>query len=155
MNVKDCMKHKVFSLPESATVAEGAQVFVQRHVGILPVVDRHNKPVGILRLGDLLTLELPDFLSLVEHVEFVHDFGAVETTRPSPEQLGRAVTELMKPVVTVAEDCGLLRAYSIMLKEDLQDIPVTDSQGVLVGIVSRVDAATAILSAWSPDKDAR
>jgi len=65
------------------------------------------------------------------------------------------VTELMKPVVTVAEDCGLLRAYSIMLKEDLQDIPVTDSQGVLVGIVSRVDAATAILSAWSPDKDAR
>jgi CBS-domain-containing membrane protein len=152
MVVRDCMKHKVFSVPSSATVAEAAQDFIRRHVGVLPVVDPQNRPVGILRLADLLTLELPDFVSLVEDVDFVHDFGAVETTRPSSEQLARPVTELMQPIVTVEEDCGLLRCYTIMMKEELQDIPVTDSQRILSGIASRVDVAAAILSGWSQEK---
>jgi CBS-domain-containing membrane protein len=154
MVVRDCMKHKVFSVPDSATVSEAAREFLLRHVGVLPVVDEQKRPVGILRLADLLTLELPDFVSLVDDVDFVHDFGAVETTRPSAEQLARPVTDLMQPVVSVEEDCGLLRCYTMMLKEDLQDIPVTDSQGVLQGIASRVDVAAAVLSTW-PREDAR
>jgi DHA2 family multidrug resistance protein-like MFS transporter len=148
MILRDCMKRNVISIPAEATVAEAARVFIKHHVGVLPVVSKERKPVGILRLSDLLTLELPDFISLVEDVDFVHDFGAVETTRPAPELLAQPVTALMQPVTTVEEDCGLLRAYSLMVKDELHDIPVTDSQGILVGIASRVDVATAVLSYW-------
>jgi DHA2 family multidrug resistance protein-like MFS transporter len=152
MNIRDCMKRNVFSISADATVAEAAQVFVKKHVGVLPVLDADGKPIGILRLRDLLTLELPDFFNLVDDVDFVHDFGAVETTRPDPEILVRPAAGLMQPVTTVEEDCGLLRAYSMMLKDDLHDIPVTDAKGVLVGIASRVDVATAVLSHWSTKK---
>jgi DHA2 family lincomycin resistance protein-like MFS transporter len=148
MIIRDCMKQNVISVPATSTIADAAQVFVHRHVGVLPVVNEKGKPVGILRLRDLLSLELPDFISLVEDVDFVHDFGAVETTRPAPELLARPVTALMQPVITVEEDSGLLRAYAMMMQDDLQEIPVTSSQGVLVGIVSHVDVATAVLSHW-------
>jgi DHA2 family lincomycin resistance protein-like MFS transporter len=146
--IRDFMKQNVYSIPSSASISEAARVFVKHHVGILPVVDELGKPIGILRLRELLSLELPDFFSLVEDVDFVHDFGAVETTRPEPGLLARPVTALMQPILAVESDSGLLRAYALMLKEDLQDIPVTDAQGVLVGIVSRVDVATAVLSNW-------
>ncbi len=148
MQVKDCMKRNVISTGTTSTVSEAAQVFVKHHIGVLPVLDEAGKPVGILRLKDLLSLELPDFFNLVADVDFVHDFGAVETTRPSPELLARPVTSLMQPIVTVEEECGLLRAYSMMLKDDLHDIPVVNTEGLLTGIASRVDVATAVLSSW-------
>jgi DHA2 family lincomycin resistance protein-like MFS transporter len=148
LRVRDCMKQNVFSVPSTASISEAAKVFVKHHVGVLPVVDERGKPIGILRLRDLLSLELPDFFSLVADVDFVHDFGAVETTRPAPEQLAQPVTALMKPILAVESDSGLLRAYALMLKEDAQDLPITDAQGILVGIASRVDVATAVLSNW-------
>jgi CBS domain-containing protein len=146
--IRDFMKQNVCSVPATASIAAAAKIFVRNHVGMLPVVDGQGKPIGILRLRDLLSLELPDFFSLVEDVDFVHDFGAVETTRPAPEQLARPVTTLMQPILAVESDSGLLRAYALMLKEDIQDLPVTDPQGILVGIVSRVDVATAVLANW-------
>jgi CBS domain-containing protein len=148
MQVKDCMKRNVVSIPSGATIAEAARIFVKHHVGVLPVVDDQGKPLGIIRLSDLLSLELPDFVKLVSDVDFVHNFGAVETTRPDPELLGRPVTTLMQTIMTVEEDDGLLRAYALMLQHQLLDIPVVNKIGGLVGIVSRVDIGTAVLSNW-------
>ena len=34
------MKRNVISIPETSTVREAAAVFVQKHVGLLPVVDQ-------------------------------------------------------------------------------------------------------------------
>ena len=91
---------------------------------------------------------MPDFVHLVDDFDFVHDFGAVETTRPEPELLSRSVTVLMRPVITLEQDCGLLRAYATMLQNELFDLPITNTAGELVGIVSRVDIGSAILSLW-------
>ncbi|MGD0172895.1 MAG: CBS domain-containing protein [Anaerolineales bacterium] len=142
------MKRNVISIPADATIAKAAGIFVKHHVSVLPVVDDLGKPLGIIRLSDLLSLELPDFVKLVADVDFVHNFGAVETTRPDPELLNRPVTTLMQTVITVEEDDGLLRAYALMLQHQLSDIPVVNKIGGLVGIVSRVDIGTAVLSIW-------
>ncbi|MBI4731301.1 MAG: CBS domain-containing protein [Chloroflexi bacterium] len=150
MKVKECMKHKVFSIPATATIRDAATVFVAHHVGLLPVVDEQGKPMGVISLRKLLTLELPDFINLIADVDFVHDFGAVETTRPTLEELDKPVTALMEPVMTIPEDCGLLRAYALMLQHNLLDFPVVNKTGKLVGIVSLVDIGTRILSFWPP-----
>lgn len=148
MKVSDCMKHKVFFIPAKASIREAAAIFVAHHIGLLPVVNDGGKLVGVVGLRDLLKLELPDFVSLVPDVDFVHDFGAVETTRPLARELAQPVITLMREAVSVVEDCGLLRAYALMLQHDVHDIPVTSADGQLVGIASRVDIGTAILSCW-------
>ena len=54
----------------------------------------------------------------------------------------------MQPPVFVEQSCGLLRAFAIMTKRQLRDLPVTDGERRLVGIASHVDIAVAFLSTW-------
>lgn len=149
MKISQCMKRNVISIRETAAVREAAAVFAKEHVGLLPIVDEQNKPVGVIGLQDLISLELPDFIRFVADVDFVHDFGAVENTRPDAEVLDQSITFLMKPAITVHEDSGLLRTYALMLQHQLHDIPVVSSDAQLVGMASRVDIGTAIVSVWS------
>lgn len=148
MEIGKYMKRNVVSIPETSIIREAASVFVRHHVGLLPIVDQHKKLVGVVGLRDLLALELPDFVNFIADLDFVHDFGAVETTRPSGEVLDGPITTLMKPAISVPEDAGLLRAYALMLQHNLHDIPVVSKDGELVGVASRVDIGIAILSAW-------
>jgi CBS domain-containing protein len=55
----------------------------------------------------------------------------------------------MQPPVSVEADSGLLRAFSMLRKHELHDLPVVDENGILVGIVSRVDAGTAFVANWN------
>lgn len=148
MNVSSCMKKNVVSVPAKSTIYEAAAIIVSKHIGLLPVVDGNNKPIGMIGMRDLLTLELPDFVKFVADVDFVHDFGAVENTRPSAQTLNRLVTTLMKPPVSVDEDCGLLRAYALLVQHNLHDILVVAKDGTLIGIASRVDIGVTVLSNW-------
>jgi CBS domain-containing protein len=149
MEIGKYMKRNVISIADTATIREAASVFVKHHIGLLPVVDGKKKLVGVVGLRDLLSLELPDFVSFVSDVDFVHDFGAVETTRPPAKTLNQSIKTLMIPAVSVPEDTGLLRAYALMLQHQLHDIPVVSKDGELVGVASRVDIGRAILSTWS------
>jgi CBS-domain-containing membrane protein len=148
MTVKTCMKRDVISIHADTTIREAMTLFVKRHIGSLPVVDDHNVPVGVIGLRDLLKLEMPAFVDFVSDVDFVHDFGAVEDMRPSAAVLKKQVKSIMRPVFTVKEECGLLRAYSLMLQQNLHDIPVVSKDGKIAGIASRVDVGVAILSTW-------
>jgi CBS domain-containing protein len=149
MEIGKYMKRNVISISKGATIRAAASVFVKHHIGLLPVVDEEKKLVGVVGLRDMLSLELPDFVSFIADVDFVHDFGAVETTRPPAEVLDRSITTLMHPAVSVPENTGLLRAYALMLQHELHDMPVISKEGKLVGVASRVDIGKAILSAWA------
>jgi CBS-domain-containing membrane protein len=148
MNVTSCMKRNVVSVRVKTTVREATSIFVKKHIGLLPVVDDDDKPVGVIGMRDMLTLEMPDFVNFLVDVDFVHDFGAVEDMHPSTKTMNETVQTLMKPAVTVEEDCGLLRAYALLIQYNQHDMPVVSKEGKLVGITSRVDIGTAILSTW-------
>jgi CBS-domain-containing membrane protein len=148
MNVTICMKRNVVSVREKTTIREVTNIFVKKHIGLLPVVDDDDKPIGVIGMRDMLTLELPDFVTFLADVDFVHDFGAVEDIHPSAKTLNKTVKSLMKPAITVEEDCGLLRAYSLLVQHNQHDMPVVSKEGKLVGITSRVDIGAAILSTW-------
>jgi CBS domain-containing protein len=148
MKIGVYMKRNVVSLSETATVREAALVFVSHHVGLLPIVGESKKLIGVVGMSDLLSLELPDFVNFIADVDFVHDFGAVETSHPSGETLDQSITAFMRPAVSVPEETGLLRAYALMLQHKLHDIPVVSRANELVGVASRVDIGVAILSTW-------
>jgi CBS domain-containing protein len=149
MNISQCMKRNPVSISDTSTIREAAQVFVKNHVGLLPVVDKDSRLIGVVGLRDMLALGLPDFVNFVADVDFVHDFGAVETAHPPASVLDQSIKTLAKVAITVHEDSGLLRAYALMRQQDLHDMPVVSEDGKLVGVASRVDIGTTILSAWS------
>ena len=139
------------SLLPSTTVREGTHVVVERHVGTLPVVDQNGILVGVVGIEDLLEVFMPDFVALLDNIDFVHDFGAMET--PGQQDLLKAarltMRDMMQPAVAVDHTCGLLRAFATLLKHDIRDLIVVDEAGRLVGIASRVDIAAAYLAEWN------
>ena len=153
MIIKDCMKQNVFSIPETANIGQAAELFVSHKIGMLPVVDASGRLVGILQLRDLLSLVMPDFLKLVDDFDFVTDFGAVEAYRPTSENLSQPVREVMEEPISVQEKCSLIRAFSIIHQHELLDLPVISADGLLVGIASRVDIGTGLLSGWSQKQE--
>jgi len=153
LHIRDCMKTRVFAIGSQASVREAVDIFLEHRIGLLPVIDEAGRPVGVLGLRDVIALVLPDFVNLIDDLDFVPDFGAVELARPDEAMLARPVSELMRPGVTVPADCGLLRALSLMLQNDLIDVPVVDEDERLIGIASRVDIGCGILSGWQPGKD--
>ncbi len=152
--IGDFMIRKVYSLPPTATVHEAIRLVADRHIGTLPVVDRGGHLLGVVLLRDLLGVFLPEFLTLLEDVDFVHDFGALEAIRPEdvPEADQLTMADLMRPATTVEPECGLLHAFATLVKHDLTDLLVADEAGKLVGVASRVDIAIAFLGSWAHRK---
>ena len=148
MNVKTSMKKQVITVLDTDNLGTAAKQFVKHHVGMLPVINAEGKLVGVLQLRDLLTLILPAFTRLMDDFDFVNDFGAMESIRPSQEIISKQVSEVMEAPVCVDVSCGLSRAFSLLHHHNLTDLPVVDDENCLVGIASRVDVGTAILKNW-------
>ena len=148
-NIGQAMKHEVISISITATISEAATLFVEEHIGTLPVIDEDGKLVGILHIRDLLELVMPSFVKLVEDFDFVRDdFSVFETLLPPPVVDIKPASSIMLPPVSVRAGSGLLRAFAIMNTHHRNDLPVVDDDGRLVGLASRVDVGTALLAEW-------
>jgi len=148
MTVRACMKHKVYSIQRVGTIGTAAALMRKNRIGTLPVVDSDNKLVGMLRLENLLSLVMPDFIHLVEHFEFAHNFGPLEGKKPDPHVLKQTVEEIMEEPISVELDSGVLRAAALLHFRDQRDLPVVDDNGLLVGLVSHVDLGTSLMAGW-------
>lgn len=148
MDIKNSMKKRVITVQDTDDLWFAAKQFVKHHVGMLPVINAEGKLVGVLRLYDLLALILPAFTNLMEDFDFVGDFGAMESIRPSQEIISKRVSEVMKSPVYVDDSCGLSRAFALLHHHNLTDLPVVDTDHRLIGIASRADVGIAILKNW-------
>jgi CBS domain-containing protein len=152
--ISNCMKRQVVTVSAATTVREAAALVVRRRVGTLPVVDGQGALLGVVSVRDLLKVFMPDFVALLDNIDFVHDFGALEALQPRdvPEAASLTMRHLMRPPMSVEQTCGLLRAFATLVKHDIQDLPVVDGAGRLVGIASRVDIAVAFLRTWAGEE---
>lgn len=148
MTVRACMKRRVFSVKVNTTLDQAAAIMREHRIGTLPVVDQEKKLVGMLRLENILALVMPDFVHLVEHFEFAHNFGSLEYAKPEPESLKQTVDEIMEEPVSVEQNSGVLRAAAVLHFRDLRDLPVVDAENKLVGLVSHVDLGISLMSGW-------
>lgn len=148
LQIRDCMKRSVISILETAKIRDAAALFTAYHIGSLPVINETGHLLGIVQLRDLLTLVMPDFIQLIQDFDFVGDFGAVEARVPDAETLDKPVKEIMQHVAYIEETSGLLRAFAMLHHQKLQDLPVVDADGRLIGIASRVDIGAALVSTW-------
>ncbi len=89
MQIQNCMKKTVFAIPATATARETIGLLISHHIGLLPILDGNGRPIGVVGLRDLLDLALPPAIHLLEDVDFIEDFGAVETCQPSEEVLSQ------------------------------------------------------------------
>ena len=147
--IKDCMKEAVISISHTARVRDAVRIFQENQIGTLPIVDDDNKLVGIVLLRDLLDLVMPDFLHLLENIDFIRNFGAlVDSRQPAARDLDELLKVRMHIPVSVHPETRLLQGAAVLHKHDMRDVPVVDDYGRLVGLASHVDIGRALMKNW-------
>jgi CBS-domain-containing membrane protein len=103
-------------------------LLVDRHIGCLPVVDEHRRPIGVITKFDI-----------VEQLDAL--IRAVAGGSPLPPDLAaRVANDVMMPIaLSLEEDATVAHATAMMTSEDTHHVLVVDSAGVLVGLVSSKD----------------
>jgi CBS domain-containing protein len=148
MKINRYMKKMVISIHDDEVVSDAIALFLENPIGMLPVIDEDNKLVGILALKDVLHLVMPASFDLVNDLDFLHDLGATENASPSSEEICQPISKLMTPPVSAEIDFTLFHAAAIMAKHGMQDLPVIDHDGKLVGLLSHVDVGRGLIARW-------
>ncbi|CAG9271254.1 CBS domain-containing protein [Paraburkholderia unamae] len=150
MRAFDIMTTSVVTARPDMTIHDAAKLFVDNHIGGMPVVDDRGQVVGIVSHRDLL--------HRVEN-------GTAHSRRPwwvealasSPrdqaaryvKEHGRFVGDVMcDAVISIAEDMPLQQIADLMERRHLKRVPVL-RQGKLVGIVCRANLIRALASVES------
>ncbi len=140
LRVRDVMNTHVVTVNPNDTLHEALELIHENRVSALPVVNGRDQCVGMLSTSDLieLTHDLDDE---------IQNLGRAEPSqRPwLVEQLSQAlgaepVSSQMTPdVETISPEVSVPEAAAAMLRNRVHRLPVTESNGRLLGIVSTVD----------------
>ena len=115
LKVIDMAVHKVAVTTPEKSIRESARQMRVEHVGSLVVVDQDGKPIGMLTDRDIT-------------IEGVARGVDVDQT---------TVRDLMTaPVVTATESEGMVTALARMREFGIRRLPIIDSEGKLVGVVT-------------------
>jgi CBS domain-containing protein len=138
--VADVMTRRVVAAHEGAQFKEIVEVMRAHQVSALPVLDSHNRVIGVVSEADLL----------VKEAEGAPHHGSWRWMLPATERKAGATVakELMtRPAVTIGKDATVAEAAGRMSDRRVKRLPVVDEAGHLVGVVSRMD----VLSVFSRD----
>jgi CBS domain-containing protein len=142
--VRDVMSTHVIAVRQNASYKDMAAMLHAQRVSAFPVLDDHNKVIGVVSESDLLTKEalegtVPGMLQ------------SMMSQREHARAPAVTAAELMtKPPVTIGPDESVTQAARLMYSRRVKRLPVISDDGTLIGIVSRAD----VLSVYSrPDAD--
>ncbi len=148
MNVSELMTTSVIAIRENTSVVDAAKTLLEHNITGVPVIDAHDRLVGILTEGDLVVqnanVHFPTFLQILD-IQI-----PLTSTRDFEEELRRALgtiaSEVMtREVLTVRPDDEISVAATLMADKHANPIPVVE-HGRLVGIISRSDIIRHILA---------
>jgi CBS domain-containing protein len=142
--VQDVMTNHVVAVRLNATYKEMAARLREFRVSAFPVLDEHNKVVGVVSEADMLAKEaleysVPGFM------------GGILHGRERAKAAAVVAADLMtKPAVTIGPREPVSHAAKLMYSRKIKRLPVVDDDGRLIGIVTRAD----VLSVYSrPDAE--
>ena len=147
MKARDVMVAPVITVKPTASVKEAAEMLVENRISGLPVVDDDGNLVGVVSEGDLLhRVEAGTDRRRSWWLQLI-----TGDTRLASEYIGahaRKVADVMsRRVITALPDTPLSDIAIRMEKNAINRVPIVDSDGQLVGIVSRANLVQAIATA--------
>jgi CBS domain-containing protein len=115
--VTDIMSRQLTCASTDLEIDRLLELVVQQHIGCIPVVDDHGRPVGMVTK-----------LDLVEQLSEA-DTGKRLTAR-----------HVMMPLAfTLGERATVAHAAAMMAAEDVHHVPIVDAGGAAIGLVSSID----------------
>ncbi|QSB15158.1 CBS domain-containing protein [Natronosporangium hydrolyticum] len=135
--VDDVMTTGVATVTADTPYREIADTLVARRVSAVPVLDAEGRVVGVVSATDLMyKVEYGG----AEEGHHHHLLAGPRQRQARTKARGGVARQLMStPAVTIGAGASLSVAARLMDTESVKRLPVTDSDGRLVGVVARSD----------------
>ena len=141
MLAKEIMTKDVLIVREDTTIDEVCQLFVDKNISGVPVVNQYDKLVGVISEGDLVYKQKPvkppmfinlfDGLFPVDRREFQEDMKRIAAYK---------VGDLMsKPPIYAYEDTPLSDIATLIVERKVNRVPIVNEVQEVVGIITRHD----------------
>ncbi len=145
---KDIMVKKVITINKNALVGKLSELLLKNKISGVPVVDDNGKLVGIATEGDLIVkdadLHFPRYFKLLDSIIYLESLNKFK--RNLKKYLGTKVEDIMTGKVrTVREDTTVNEVANIMIRNNVNRVPVLGSNGDLVGIITRADIVKSMI----------
>jgi CBS domain-containing protein len=147
----DSMDTAIPVLTREQDAKTAIELLAKTELGALPVVDSENKVVGIVSESDLILseeesdLHLPHYLNIMGGIVFVGSMKGFE------ERLNKAFATNVRDLMTADPYTASVDDEAEAVAKKIADkhhnhLPVVDADGKLVGMVTRADALSALLT---------
>lgn len=139
--LRDIMKRDVFTLPETATVQQAMQMFIDRGISACPITDSSGQPVGFISDGDILKQLSRSSASYTDPIVLIATSATDDSTYNDKLQ---KVMQLPISSVGARESIGvnvnadLEEVCRVLAQNHLKKVPVMED-GRIVGIINRSD----------------
>lgn len=145
---RDVMVKKVITINKNASVAELSELLIKNKISGVPVVDDSGKLVGIATEGDLIVrdadLHFPRYFKLLDSIIYLESLNKFK--RNLRKYLGTKVEDVMtSKVKIVKEDTPVNVVANIMVRNNVNRVPVLDNDGNLAGIITRADIVKSMV----------
>ncbi|BAZ39480.1 hypothetical protein NIES4101_54330 [Calothrix sp. NIES-4101] len=145
--VADVMSHNPVVVRRETPLKEAIAILAERRISGLPVVDESGKLIGIISETDLMWQETgvtpPAYIMFLDSVIYLQNPATYD--RDLHKALGQTVGDVMtKNPITVPPDKPLRDAARLMHDKSIHRLPILDSEGQVVGILTRGDIIRAM-----------
>lgn len=145
--VADVMSHNPIVVRPETPLNEAIQILAEKRVSGLPVVNDAGELVGIVSETDLMWQETgvtpPAYIMFLDSVIFLKN--PAEYERDLHKALGQTVGEVMsRDPVTIEADKPIAEAAQLMHDRSVHRLPVVDTSGNPIGILTRGDIVRAM-----------
>ena len=155
MKIQDAMEKNVIKFQVDDRIVDVAGSLRENKISGAPVMNKEGQLVGIISEGDIMRLLevhsphirliLPSPLDLIElpvRMKYEMDEIAEDMNKAASLLIGEIMTT---KVVTIDPDSDIGDAAQLMDTHDVKRLPVVDSDGKMVGIITRGDIIGAMV----------
>ena len=145
---KNIMIKKVITIKKEASIEKLSELLLKNKISGVPVVDDDGKMVGIATEGDLIIrdsdLHFPRYFKLLDSIIYLESLNKFKSNLK--KYLGTKVEDVMTAKVrTVRENTPVSEIANIMIRNNVNRVPVLNRKGDLAGIITRADIVKSMV----------
>ncbi len=143
ITVGDVMTIDPVTITADRTLRDVANIFFEKKVRCLPVVDHDGRLIGEITGTELLKFAMPNYKSFIANVANIPEIESFEELLQK-EYSGTVADFMQKNPVTVERDAPVIEAAALMLFKKAEMVAVMD-ESKLVGVITKTDIVAKII----------
>lgn len=144
MKVKEIMTKDLTAVRTNQSLEALMFLLEKSTLSGVPAIDRQGFVVGFISERDVISAALPGYFEMLRTASYIPDIN--QLSNKLEEIKNDPVSQYMtEDVITVSEEEKDIHVADLMIRNQINRVPVVDQDGMLTGIVRRIDLLGALV----------